>query len=97
MSNRYFKRPWSESRGDQFDYWGASTYFFEIEDSGAAIRQLVQYDKGPTLRYSTKRLEDAYGGLATVVVVDDETEWEEFEITADAFEEAWELDADTNQ
>ena len=51
MTTRYFKRPWTESRGDQFDKWGYANYFFEVDANGYAIRQIEDYDKGPTLRY----------------------------------------------
>ena len=30
---RYFKREWSETRGDAFDSWGSSFWYFETEDS----------------------------------------------------------------
>ncbi len=88
MARRWFKRRWDESRGDQFDSWGASTYFFEVGDDGWPTRQVEIYDDGPTLRYGPDRTEDKYGQLgdARLDALEDWTGWA---ISAAEFERVW--------
>lgn len=40
MTNRYYKRRWEESRGDDHDDWGRSTWYFEVADDGYPVRQI---------------------------------------------------------
>ena len=88
VARRWFKRRWDESRGDQFDSWGASTYFFEVGDDGWPTRQVEIYDDGPTLRYGPDRTEDEYGQLgdARLDALEDWTGWA---ISAAEFERVW--------
>jgi hypothetical protein len=44
---RFFRRRWEDSRGDEFDAWGAATYLFEVGDNGWPVRQIQVYDAGP--------------------------------------------------
>jgi hypothetical protein len=39
--NLYFKRYWSESRGDEYDAWGGVMYYFETDEEG----HLVSHDE----------------------------------------------------
>ena len=64
MSVRYYEFRWDEGRGDAFDEWGASTWYFEV-DEAQVRRQIEVYDHGPTLRYGPDRSEDEYGFLTT--------------------------------
>jgi len=61
---RYFKRYWDERRGDSHDAWGCSWWYFETDDAGVVTRQVEVYDRGPTLRYDERHLNDEFGGLS---------------------------------
>jgi hypothetical protein len=69
---RYFKQFWNESRGDKFDSWGCSWWYFETDDAGNVLRQIEKYDAGVVLRYDESHLEDEFGGLAEKPVDSDE-------------------------
>lgn len=84
---KYFKRNWDESRGDEFDHWGASRWYFETSDTGDVTRQVEIYSNGPTIRYDELNLEDQYGGLAEKPL--NIEEFIDFKIQKDEFEIAW--------
>ena len=84
---KYYKRYWEETRGDSFDDWGKSIWFFETEDSGFPIKQMEVYDNGRVLKYDKTKLEDEFGGLADQKL--DLEEFSEFEISKDEFEINW--------
>ena len=88
MGNRYYRRRWDESRGDQYDTWGAATYYFEVGEDGWPLRQIEAYDAGPVLRYSADRPEDEFGGLGNTQL-DELEDWSSWAITEDMFDEAW--------
>jgi hypothetical protein len=87
MSRRYYRREWTESRGDQWDFWGPSVYLFETDENGLPLRQIEQYAAGPTLRYGPDQSEDEYGFLSAEAL--DSDEWSGFAITGSEFETAW--------
>jgi hypothetical protein len=87
MSRRYYRRAWSESRGDQWDSWGPSVYLFETDESGLPVRQIEQYASGRTLRYGPEHAEDDYSFLSSEPL--EAEEWVGFAITASEFEMAW--------
>jgi hypothetical protein len=91
MSNRWFMRRWQESRGDQFESWGAATYYFEVGAGGSPTRQIEVYDNGPTLRYGPDHPEDEYGQLGQARLDEDE-DWSPWAIAAEDFENAWSTD-----
>ncbi|HEV2125576.1 MAG TPA: hypothetical protein VGW38_22720 [Chloroflexota bacterium] len=86
MAN-YYRRPWNEVRGDDQNAWGPSVWFFEVDANGSVLRQVEQYEKGPTLGYGVDLTEDAWGGLASSAL--DLAEFEPYEIIAAEFEAAW--------
>lgn len=88
MAERFFKRRWEESRGDASDAWGASTWFFEIDEDERPVRQIEVYDEGPTLRYGRDHDEDVHG-LLSYAKFEDLDEWTPWEITKAEFEQAW--------
>lgn len=88
VGSRFFKRRWEESRGDEYDAWGASTWYFEIGEDSFPIRQVEIYDRGPTLRYGPEHDEDQYGFLSYAKFDDDE-DWTPWEIPRAQFELAW--------
>lgn len=85
---RYFKRKWNETRGDQYDNWGTSTFFIETDDSGYPSRQIEKYDNGIVLKYGDEKSEDEFGILGDQDL--DLEEFGEFEISKTEFENEWE-------
>ena len=53
--NKYFKRKWNETRGDEFDSWGTSIWYFEIGPDGYPIKQIELYENGNRLKYHSKK------------------------------------------
>ena len=84
----YFRRPWEESRGDQYDSWGHSIWYFETDLAYNVSRQIEVYDHGPTLRYGPDHQLDDFGQLSDQPL--DADDFSVFEIQSDEFERAWE-------
>lgn len=61
--NKYFKRKWNETRGDEFDSWGTSTWYFEVDTDGYPTKQIELYENGNRLKYHNEKTFDDYGGL----------------------------------
>lgn len=89
MDGHFYRRRWEESRGDEFDAWGHSVWYFEVDNDGWPVRQVEVYDTGPVLCYGPGHEEDQYGGLGQVSLDDPEEDWSPFVITRDAFERVW--------
>jgi hypothetical protein len=89
MGSRFYRRRWNESRGDEFDSWGHSVWYFEVDDGGWPVRQVEVYDTGPVLRYGPGREEDQYGGLGQGSLDDLGDDWSRFVITQGEFEHVW--------
>ncbi|OLB73420.1 MAG: hypothetical protein AUI14_26245 [Actinobacteria bacterium 13_2_20CM_2_71_6] len=92
MPNRFYRRRWEETRGDEFDDWGGSVWYFEVRDDGWPVRQVEVYDAGRVSRYGAGREEDRYGGLSQASLYDSDEDWGPFEITAAEFERVWDSD-----
>lgn len=84
---KYFKRNWNETRGDQYDSWGKSVWFFETDNNGEVLRQIEVYDNGKVLKYDNQNIEDEFGMLADQNL--DLTEFNEFTIEKGEFENKW--------
>ncbi|SDF24793.1 hypothetical protein [Ulvibacter litoralis] len=84
---KYYKRNWEETRGDEFDNWGKSIWYFETENSGLPTKQMEVYENGKALKYDQKKLEDEYGGLGDQKL--DLDEFSNFEITEQEFKKHW--------
>lgn len=84
---KYFKRRWEETRGDQYNIWGFSTWFFETDEEGWPIRQIEIYDNGSVLKYSKDNPDNEYGRLGDQAL--DIDEFAPFEISAEVFESTW--------
>jgi hypothetical protein len=89
VSSRFYRRRWDETRGDEFDEWGHSVWYFEVGDDGWPVRQVEVYDAGPALRYGAGREEDRYGGLGQASLYDLDEDWSRFGIVGDEFERVW--------
>lgn len=87
MTFRHYRRPWDETRGDDFDSWGTSVWYFEIGGDGYPVRQVVKYQHGPVLKYDSEHLDDEYGGLGDQALAADD--FAGFEISPEEFESAW--------
>ena len=62
---KYVKAYWDDSRGDEFDHWGNTMYYFEYDDDLYPTRQIQVYDNGNSLKYAHNDcLEDRYGMLS---------------------------------
>src|SRR5215471_3199570 len=83
----FVRRLWDESRGDQYDHWGTSVWYFELDEEGYPLRQLEVYSSGDCLAYDQAHLDDEYGGLGDLSLGGDE--WSPFAISADEFERVW--------
>jgi hypothetical protein len=91
MPHRFYRRRWDKTRGDEFDDWGRSVWFFEVGEDGWPVRQIEVYDAGRVLRYGSDHLEDRYGGLGEASLYDSGDEWSDFEITTAEFAHMWNL------
>ncbi|MFT6922990.1 MAG: hypothetical protein ACJA1C_001998 [Crocinitomicaceae bacterium] len=60
---QYFKYIWNEARGDQFDFFGKSVWYFEIDHDSYISRQLELYSTGLINKYSANHKEDQFGFL----------------------------------
>lgn len=90
MPSRFFRRRWDESRGDEFDGWGHSVWYFEVGEDGWPVRQIQAYDNGQVLlRYGPGHEEDQYGGLGQASLDDLDEDWNSYTIARDAFERVW--------
>ncbi len=84
---RYFKRRWDESRGDDHDSWGLSTWYFEAGEDGYPVRQLEKYDGGAILKYDETHSDDEFGGLGDQAL--ELEDFAPFEIDRATFEDEW--------
>ena len=82
---RYFRYRWDESRGDEFDYWGRSTHWYEMGDDGFAARQMEVYENGIILKYDSSHVEDQYGFLSDQPL--EPEKYSVLEVSADEFDE----------
>ena len=85
----YVKRHWNDLRGDEYDAWGTSWWYFEVDDEGGVLRQIEQYDSGVRLCYGEQHIEDEFGGLSQVPL--DLSESGYTAISSHDFEAAWSL------
>lgn len=88
MNNRYFKKIWNESSGDDVtDSWGNSIFYFETEDNFEVIKQIQVFENGNILKYDEQNYEDEYGFLADQPL--EIEDFEEEEISKINFYEIW--------
>lgn len=88
---KYFKYRWEDTRGDEFDGWGFSNWFVEVDEEMFPVRQIESYDNGNILKYDTQHLSDEFGFLADQAVEEprDDDEIKVSEITQKEFEGIW--------
>ena len=78
----FYRRRWSELRGDRHDDWGASVYYFRVEER-VVEQQVEVYDSGVILAYDRHHVEDEFGGMSEVPL--DADEWAPFEIDIETY------------
>jgi hypothetical protein len=83
----YFKRRWPELRGDAYSDWGQSWWHFETDAAGQILRQIEEYDNGPTQFYDLAYPENAFGHLGEQPLPLDE--FQEYTICPEYFEMLW--------
>ena len=83
----YYKRIWDESRGDDYDSWGSSVWYFEVcKISGITRQQMEIYANGQALLYDEDiNTFDRYGGLSEIPF--DVEKCESFEISKLEYEQ----------
>lgn len=88
MNNRYFKKIWNESSGDDVtDSWGNSIFYFETDDNFEVLKQIQVFENGKILKYDEQNYEDEYGFLADQPL--EIEDFEEEEISKTNFYEIW--------
>ncbi len=84
---RFFKRTFNETRGGQFDHWGTSIFYLDIDKDGFPSRQIEKYQSGDTLKYDIYNTDNQYGGLGGQAL--DFDEFKDFEISEEEFNKEW--------
>ena len=84
---KYYKRNWDETRGDEYNSWGTSVWYFELDEEGYPTRQIELYENGNRLKYHSDKKFDDYGALGDQALSFDE--FKEFEIEQNEFEREW--------
>ena len=87
MSYKYFKRPWDELRGDEYDSWGTSVWYFEVGEDDYVTRQITVYQNGQICKYDEAFIEDEHGGLSEKPL--DIEDFVDYKISKDEFELLW--------
>ena len=94
---RYFRYKWDENRGDKFSDWGNTVYWFEVDESGYASRQIEEYENRIILKYDSSHSSDEYGFLADQPIEPIEKDFPITEISALEFQTKWETSPAFNQ
>jgi len=87
MGNKYFKRKWDETRGDEFDSWGTSIWYLEVDNDLYPSKQIELYENGNRLKYHSEKTFDDYGRIGDQAL--DLDEFKEFEIEKEEFDIEW--------
>jgi hypothetical protein len=85
---RYFTERWGERRGDAYNHWGASTWFFECDEQLRVKRQIEVYENGRVHHYDEAHPEDEFGALAEKALGKESLKSLK-EIEAQEFERVW--------
>jgi len=83
----YFSRYWNDTRGDTYDHWGRSIWYFETNQKGEILRQIEVYENGRVLKYSQKKMADKYGSLGNQSL--NLPDFQPFQINRIEFEKVW--------
>lgn len=94
-TRKYYKWSWDVSLGGDYDAWGCSTYFMEIDSNLYACRQIEIYENGNILFYDKSHVYDEYGMLCDKKI--DDKNIEEFAISEAEFEQIWQTQTPINK
>ncbi|MDZ7879657.1 MAG: DUF5071 domain-containing protein [Saprospiraceae bacterium] len=83
----YYKRFWNETRGDMYEAWGTSWWYFETNTEGVILKQLEEYENGIIQCYDLIKPENRFGGLGELPLP--LTEFKEYEIFKEDFYDLW--------
>lgn len=86
---KYYRAFWSETRGGEYNHWGTSNWYFELDLENYPNRQIEIYENGQKLKYHIGHLDDEFGGLADQPI--DLEEMNGIEISKSDFEAVWNL------
>lgn len=86
----YIKANWNETRGDEYDSWGTSIWFLELDDENFPSRQIEVYQNGKRLKYDKDNFQDKFGMLGDQSMdIDEINGMNGIEITRAEFESEW--------
>lgn len=94
---RHYRYKWDEIRGDKFNDWGNTVYWFEVDESSHASRQIEEYERGVILKYDSSHPSDEYGFLADQLIEPIDKDFPITEISALEFQGMWETSEAFNQ
>lgn len=83
----FYKRRDEDPRDDEYEHWGTSVWYYQVNDDRRIERQLVTYECGVVLAYDMAHVEDEYGMLGEPLL--DAQEWKMYETPASEFESQW--------
>jgi len=87
---KYYRAEWNETRGDEYDNWGTSIWFLELDNENFPLRQIEVYQNGKRLKYDKVNFQDKFGMLGDQPLDTDEINgMNEIEITLAEFESEW--------
>ena len=87
---KYFKFHWNETRGDQYDSWGTSMWYLELDETFYPNRKIEVYQNGMRLKYDSDKIEDKFGMLGDQAVsIEEINQMKATEIAAFEFDEEW--------
>ena len=86
----YYKAEWNETRGDEYDSWGTSIWFLELDDENFPSRQIEVYQNGKRLKYDKVNFQDKFGMLGDQPLdIEEINGMNGIEITLAQFETEW--------
>jgi Domain of unknown function (DUF5071) len=87
--HHYYKRHWTENRGDKHNDWGTSWWYFETDGEGNILKQIEEYENGTVQCYDTENPENEFGGLGKTPM--ELWEFAEYEIYKEDFDSIWNI------
>lgn len=86
---KYYKIKWNDTRGDEYDNWGKSNWYLELDYENYPMRQIEVYDNGKRLKYHSEMNNDAFGKLGDQPIEINEVNG--IELSLSEFERQWKI------
>lgn len=83
----YYKIKWDELRGDEYDSWGTSIWYLELNNQHYPLRQIEVYENGKRLKYNVAHINDSFGGLGDQLI--NIYDLDTYELSSTEFEKHW--------